>query len=151
MLLDLARREFVAADKPSWSHFDWEELAKLWDGNDLAAAHDWLNERWSSLVRNRPGGQADPEARFLQALAYAVLALYFTQIGNQGGARAVLDDGLMALAQYRPRFLGVHIDPIYATLDELRPMLAGLADDDPCPMFPFVYRKFDYDKSHFGT
>jgi uncharacterized protein len=146
MLIDLARHEFAPADAPSWQHFDWQELAHLWDGNDLAAAHDWLNERWSGLVRNRTGGQADPEARFLQALAYAVLALHFTQIGNQAGARVVLDDALITLAAYRPSFLGVRIDPIYATLDELKPMLAGLADDDPCPMFPFVYRKFEYDR-----
>jgi predicted neutral ceramidase superfamily lipid hydrolase len=96
-------------------------------------------------VRNRPGGQADPEALFLQALAYSVLTLYFTQVGNQAGARVVLDDALIALAVYRPIFLGVHIDPIYATLYELKPLLAGLADNDPCPMFPFVYRKFEYD------
>lgn len=144
MLLDLAGRTFPPAEAPSWSHFAWDELAHLWNGNDLAAAHHWLNQRWSGLVRNRPGGQADPEARFLQALAYAVLALHFTQIGNQAGARVVLDDALVALAQYRPSFLGLRIDPIYATLDELKPLLAGLADDDPCPMFPFVYRKLDY-------
>ena len=145
MLLDLAGREFAAADAPSWSHFAWDELAQLWNTNDLAAAHDWLNQRWSSLVRNRPGGQADPEARFLQALAYATLALYFTQVGKQEGARLMADDAMVALAQYRPAFLGVRIDPICATLDELKPLLAGLADDDPCPMFPFVYRKFEYD------
>lgn len=146
MLVDLARREFAPADAPSWQHFAWDELAHLWNDNELDAAHDWLNERWSRLVRNRPGGQTDPEAQFLQALAYAVLALYFTQIGNQDGARVMLDDALMTLGKYRPRFLGVHIDPIYATLDELKPMLAGLAADDPCPMFPFVYRKFEYDR-----
>lgn len=145
MLLDLAGRTFAPADAPSWSHFAWDELAHLWDSNDLAAAHDWLNQRWASLVKNRPGGQADPEARFLQALAYAVLALYFTQIGNQAGARLMADDALVALAQYRPSFLGVRIDPIYATLDALKPLLAGLADDDPCPIFPFAYRKFDHE------
>jgi hypothetical protein len=146
MLLDLAGREFAPADTPAWRHFRWEELAQLWDSNDLAAAHDWLNQRWSALVRNRPGGQADPEARFLQALAYAVLALYFTQVGNQAGARVVLDDALVALASYRPGFLGVRIDPICATLDDLKPMLAALADDAPCPVFPFVYRKFEYEQ-----
>ncbi len=145
MLLDLTPREYAPAEAPSWhQHFAWEELANLWNTNDLAAAHDWLNERWSGLVRNRPGGQADPEAQFLQALAYAVLALQFTQVGNQAGARLLLDDALIALARYRPRYLGVHIDPIYATLHELKPMLAGLADDDPCPLFPFVYRKFEH-------
>jgi hypothetical protein len=146
MILDLNQeRRFAPADAPTWAHFAWDELAQLWNGNDLSAAHDWLNQRWSGLVRNRPGGQADPEAQFLQALAYAVLALHFTQIGNQDGARVVLDDALIALARYRPRFLGVHIDPIYATLDDLKPMLAGLAADADCPMFPFVYRKFAHD------
>ena len=145
MRLDRMQRQFAPADAPSWDrHFAWNELARYWNGNDLSAAHDWLNERWSELVRNRPGGQADPEARFLQALAFAVLALHFTQAGNQAGARVLLGDALLALAQYRPRFLGVHIEPIYATLLELKPALAGLADDDPCPVFPFAYRKFEY-------
>lgn len=147
MILDLSRpREFAPADAPSWAHFAWDELAHLWNGNELAAAHDWLNERWSGLIRNRPGGVADPEAQFLQSLAYAVLALHFTQTGNQEGARVVLDDALIALARYRPRFLGVHVDPIYATLDDLKPMLAALPADAECPMFPFVYRKFEHER-----
>ncbi len=147
MILDLLQpRQFAAADTPSWSHFAWDELAHLWDSNDLAAAHDWLNERWSGLVRNRQGGQADPEAQFLQSLAYAVLALYFTQAGNQEGARIMIDDAQMALSRYRPRFLGVYVDPILATLADLKPMLAGLPGDAECPMFPFVYRKFEHDR-----
>lgn len=146
MLLDIQARPPAPADTPSWSHFAWDELAHLWNDNDLAAAHDWLNARWSALVRNRLGGQADPEARFLQALAYAVLALHFTQVGNQEGARVVLDDALVALNVYRPGFLGVRIDPIVATLEELKPMLAGLPADAACPMFPFVYRKFEHDR-----
>lgn len=146
MLLDLNQRQFAPAETPDWEHFRWEELAALWNANDLAAAHDWLNERWSRLVRNRPGGQADPEARFLQALAFAVLALYFTQVGNQEGARLMLDDALVALAGYRPRFLGLEVDPIVATLAELKPLIAPLAPDAECPLYPFVFRKLDYDR-----
>ncbi|MEW5888737.1 MAG: DUF309 domain-containing protein [Pseudomonadota bacterium] len=146
MLLDLNHRQFAPAEAPDWGHFLWEELAALWNANDLAAAHDWLNERWSRLVRNRPGGQADPEARFLQALAFAVLALYFTQTGNQEGARLMLDDALVALARYRPRFLGLEVEPIVATLLELQPVIAGLAPDAECPLYPFVFRKLEYDR-----
>lgn len=147
MLLDLNQTKLAPAEAPTWAHFDWEELARLWNDNDLAAAHDWLNERWSRLVRNRPGGQADPEAQFLQAVAFAVLALYFTQAGNQEGARLMLDDALVALGQYRPRFLGLQVDPLVDTLLELRPLIATLAPDAECPIYPFVLRKLDYDRS----
>lgn len=144
MLLDLAAREFAPAERPSWEHFAWDELATLWNTNDLAGAHDWLNDRWSRLVRNRPGGQADPEAQFLQALAFAVIGLYMTQTGNQEGARLMMDDAVVALNRYRPAFLGVRIDPILASLEEIRPLLAGLPADAQCPIFPFLYRKFEY-------
>jgi hypothetical protein len=146
MLLDLSSRPLLAPEAPSSEHFKWEEFAALWDSNDLAAAHDWLNERWSRLVRNRPGGQQDPEAQFLQALAFAVLALFFTQTGNQEGARLMIDDALVCLGKYRPGFLGVRVDPILATLNELRPLLAGLAPDADCPVWPFVYNKFEYQR-----
>ncbi len=145
-LLDLGRRDFAPPEAPSRAHFFWEELAHLWDSNDLAAAHDWLNERWSRLIRNSVAGQADPEAQFLQGLAYAVLALYFTQNANQEGAVMMIDDAMMSLNRFRPGFLGVRVDPIIATLEELRPLLAGLAPDAECPLWPFVYHKFEYSR-----
>lgn len=145
-LLDLGRRDFAPPEAPSRAHFFWEELAHLWDSNDLAAAHDWLNERWSRLIRNSVAGQADPEAQFLQGLAYAVLALYFTQNANQEGAVMMIDDAMMSLNRFRPGFLGVRVDPIIATLEELRPLLAGLASDAECPLWPFVYHKFEYSR-----
>ena len=89
-------------------------------------------------------GAADPEAEFLQAIAFATLALFFTQNRNQEGARIVLDDALVALGKYRPTFLGVRVDPIVAALSELRPLLAGLAAEDDCPLYPFAYPKFEF-------
>lgn len=144
LLLDLSARPVAPPDRGVLAALDWEAFAALWNTNDLAAAHDWLNERWARLIRNSAGGVADPEAEFLQGLAFATLALYFTQTGNQEGARLVLDDALVALARFRPVFLGVSIDPIVATLSELRPMLAALGPQDECPMFPFVYAKFEF-------
>jgi hypothetical protein len=75
-----------------------------------------------------------------------VLALHFTQHGNQEGAVLMVDDAMVALGRFRPGFLGVQVDPIIATLQELRPLLAGLAPDAECPLWPFVYRKFEYRK-----
>lgn len=144
MLLDLHAAPILPPERQVLSELDWSEAAALWNGNELGELHDWLNERWSRLVRNSLMGARDPEAEFLQALAFATLALFFTQNHNQEGALLMLDDALMALAKYRPRFLGVEIDPIFATLHELRPLLAGLPADAPCPMFPFVYPKFEY-------
>lgn len=144
MLLDLHAAPILPPERQVLSELDWSEAAALWNANELGELHDWLNERWSRLIRNSLMGTKDPEAEFLQALAFATLALFFTQNHNQEGALLMIDDALMALAKYRPTFLGVEIDPIYATLHELRPLLVGLPPDAPCPMFPFVYPKFEY-------
>ena len=98
-------------------------------------------------MRNSVLGQKDPEAEFIQGLAFATLALFFTQNHNQEGALLLIDDALIALNKYRPRYLGVEIDPIIATLQDLRPLLVGLASDDACPLYPFVYPKFEYHRS----
>lgn len=143
MLLDLHARPILPPDRQVLSELDWSEVASLWDNNEFGALHDWLNQRWSRLIRNSVLGQADPEAELLQALAFAAMALFFTQNQNQEGALLMLDDALMALGKYRPAYLGIKVEPIYATLQELRPMLVGLAPDAACPMYPFVYPKFE--------
>lgn len=144
MLLDLHSQPILPPDRQVLSELDWREVAAMWDNNQLGQLHDWLNERWSRLVRNSILGQQDPEAEFLQALAFAVLALFFTQNQNQEGAQLLADDALMALNRYRPSYLGVAIEPIFGALQELRPLLSGLAADDPCPVYPFVYPRFQY-------
>lgn len=147
MLLDLQARPLLAPDRQLLSELDWSEVASLWNNNEFGALHDWLNERWARLIRNSLLGQADPEAELLQALAFAALALFFTQNRNQEGALLMLDDALLALGKYRPAYLGMQVDPIYATLHELRPMLVGLAPDADCPMYPFIYPKFEYSRA----
>ena len=144
MLLDLQSRPILPPDRQVLSELDWSEIATLWDDNELGVLHDLLNERWSRLIRNSVLGSADPEAQFLQALAFATLALFFTQNRNQEGALILLDDALVGLGKYRPRFLGVHIDPIIGTLQELRPLIVSLPADGENPMFPFVYAKFEH-------
>ena len=146
MLLDLHARPILPPDRQVLSELDWGEVASLWNSNELGALHDWLNERWSRLIRNSVLGQSDPEAELLQALAFATLALFFTQNQNQEGALLMLDDAVMALGKYRPAYRGVQIEPIYATLQELRPVLVGLAPDADCPMWPLVYPRFEFDR-----
>lgn len=123
-------------------HYDWEELAELWDGNDFRAVHDWLNWRWGELVKTRVLRDDDPDARFLQGLAFAALALHFTQEGNQEGSLMMIDDAMVFLAPCVPSFEGIAVEPVLQSLAELRPMLVGLPPDAPCPVQPFVYRKF---------
>jgi hypothetical protein len=147
MLLDLQARPVLPPDRQVLSELDWGEVATLWNNNQLGTLHDWLNERWSRLIRNSVLGTSDPEAELLQALAFATLALFFTQNQNQEGALLMLDDAVMALGKYRPAYMGVRIEPIYATLQELRPMLVGLAPDADCPMWPFVYPRFEFDRA----
>lgn len=146
-MLDLAAHPLVIpGGEPLSEDCDWEEFASFWNGNDLAAAHDWLNIRWSRIVETSLAGNTDPVAQFLQGIAFATLALHFTQCRNQDGARLMLDDALIALSKYRPAFLGVRVDPVIGTLQDLRPLIAGLAPDAEHPVFPFVYRKFEYQR-----
>lgn len=113
--------------------WDWAELQYLWNEGDFGAVHDWLNERWGQLVKDRPGLDKDPDARFMQGLAFAALALHFTQTANQDGARLLLDDALMVLPQYSPMHLGIMIDPVLETLHRLRPIIAPLGANDEYP------------------
>lgn len=147
MLLDLQTRPLLKPDRQVLSELDWGEVAFHWNNNELGVLHDWLNARWARLIRNSLVGQADPEAELLQALAFATLALFFTQNRNQEGALLMIDDASLALGKYRPAYLGIMIEPIYATLQELRPLLVGLAPDADCPMCPFVYPKFEYTRT----
>lgn len=122
--------------------YDWDELAALWDDNDFRAVHDWLNERWGRLVKSRVLRDDDPDARFMQGLAFAALALHFTQDGNQQGALLMIDDATVFLAPFVPSHQGVAVEPVLQSLAELRPLLVGLPADAQCPLQPFVYRKF---------
>ncbi len=122
--------------------YDWDQLAALWDDNDFRAVHDWLNWRWSELVKSRVLRDDDPDARFLQGLAFAALALHFTQCGNQEGSLMMIDDATIFLAPSVPSHQGVAVEPVLQSLAELRPLLVGLPPDAECPMQPFVYRKF---------
>lgn len=127
--------------------WDWNELVHHWDDNDFQAVHDWLNARWAVLVKDRVGGDKDPDARFMQGLAYAALALHFTQYGNQESARIFIDDALMILPQYSPSHLGIMVEPVLETLQTLRPAIALLGPEDECPFQPFVYNKLILDRS----
>lgn len=147
MLLDLQSRPILPPDRQVLSEFDWSEVAVLWNSNDLGALHDLLNERWSRLIRNSVLGTCDPEAELLQALAFATLALFFTQNHNQEGALLMLDDALVVLGKYRPAYMGLRIEPVYGHLQELRPLLAGLAPDAECPLLPFLLPKLEYTRA----
>lgn len=127
--------------------WQWDELAYHWNNNEFHEVHDWLNQRWSKLVQSSPARDKDPDARFMQGLAFAALALYFTQNGNQEGARLLLDDALMLLPQYAPSYQGIMIEPILETLHTLRPAISLLGPDDECPFQPFVYNKLMFERN----
>ncbi|MBZ0096495.1 MAG: DUF309 domain-containing protein [Sulfuricella sp.] len=124
--------------------FAWDELALLWDGNNFGAVHDWLGERWNHLIQTRPGGHEDPDAQFLQGLAFAALAFHFTQNHNQDGAALLAEDALAMLPRFLPAWRGVEIAPVLETLNTLLPLLEGLDHGSDCPMQPFVFNKLAY-------
>lgn len=124
--------------------FAWDELALLWDGNNFGAVHDWLGERWNHLIQTRPEGHEDPDAQFLQGLAFAALAFHFTQNHNQDGAALLAEDALALLPRFLPAWRGVEIAPVLETLNTLLPLLEGLGHAADCPMQPFVFNKLAY-------
>lgn len=121
--------------------WNWEELVYNWNENNFRDVHDWLNLRWAQLVKDTPGGDKDTDARFLQGMAFAALALYFTQNGNQEGARLMIDDALMILPKCAPSHQGIKVEPVLETLHALRDAIALLGPDEECPFQPFVYNK----------
>ncbi len=129
-------------------HYLWDldELDHHWNNNDFGAVHDWLNERWALIVKDSPAGDKAPDARFMQGLAFAALALFFTQDNNQESARLFLDDALMFLPQFAPSHMGIMVEPVLETLHTLRPAIALLGPDDACPFQPFVYNKLMFDR-----
>lgn len=122
----------------------WDELELLWNANQFGAVHDWLGERWNHLIQTRPGGHDDPDAQFLQGLAFAALAFHFTQNHNQDGAALLADDALAVLPRFVPSHQGIEIAPVLETLHALRPLLEGLQHDAACPMQPFAFNKLAY-------
>ncbi len=96
--------------------FAWDELELLWNANNFGAVHDWLGERWNHLIQSRPAGHDDPDAQFLQGLAFAALAFHFTQNHNQDGAALLADDALALLPQFVPAYRGVAVAPVLETL-----------------------------------
>ncbi len=131
----------------SYDPFAWDELAELWNAGDFAKVHDWLGLRWSHLIQTRPYGQNDPDARFLQGLAFAALSFHFTQNQNQDGAALLADDAVNVLTSFETAHRGVEIAPILETIKVLRPLLNGLSPEDDCPMQPFVFNRFVYRES----
>ncbi|MFN3785506.1 MAG: hypothetical protein ACK4RS_01575 [Thiothrix sp.] len=123
--------------KPSNLNVFWPELAALWDAGDFGAAHDWLGERWNVLIQSRPDGHNDRDARFLQGIAYAVLALHFTQHANQEGARLMVEDCLQTLSAFEPEWKGMQTATIIDSIKILQPLLVGLDNEAPCPLKPF--------------
>ena len=124
--------------------FAWDELELLWNGNNFGAVHDWLGERWNHLIQTRPGGHEDPDAQFLQGLAFAALAFHFTQNHNQDGAALLAEDALAILSRFLPVCHGVEVAPILETLNTLLPLLEGLDHEADCPMQPFACNKLAY-------
>lgn len=118
--------------------FTWPDLAPLWDGNDFGRVHDWLGERWNWLIQTRPLGAEDPDARFLQGLAFAALAFHFTQNRNQEGALLLLDDALRVLPEFQPDRHGLTVGPVIASLETLRPLILDIANEADCPLQPFT-------------
>lgn len=129
----------------SSQYFQWNELAPLWDGDNFGRAHAWLGARWNHMIQTRPLGLDDPDARFMQGLAFAAMAIYFTRNSNQQGARLVLEDALERLPEYEPAYRGVQVTPICEMLSQLKLMVADLPMEADCPVEPSFFRQLRFE------
>lgn len=126
--------------------YQWSELAGLWGQNNFGGAHDWLGQRWNHLIQTSSKGHDDPDALFLQGLAFAALSFHFTQNRNQEGALLLLDDALRVLSRYQSNYRGVEVTPIMEALKTLRPHLVGLDPESDCPVDPSLFNKFQHER-----
>lgn len=135
----------------SSQYFRWQELAPLWDSYNFGAVHDWLGERWNHIIQSSAQGDDDRDALFLQALAFAGLAMHFTRDRNQDGALLLADDALALLPRFLPVYHGMDVAPVIESLKLLRPLLEGIDPEADCPLQPFVCNKLKFalsDESH---
>jgi predicted metal-dependent hydrolase len=87
--------------------------------------HDTLEEVWAG-VRGVPRD-------FFQGLIQVAVGFYHLGNGNSGGARSVLRRALARLARYPPRYAGVELEPLRATVGE---WLLALEADGGLPRDP---------------
>lgn len=129
----------------SSQYFQWQELAPLWDSWNFGAVHDWLGERWNHIIQSSAHSHEDKDAQFIQGLAFAALAWYFTRDRNQEGALLLADDALAVLPGFLPKYRGMDVAAVIESLKTLRPLLDGLDQQADCPLQPFTCNNLKFE------
>lgn len=101
----------------------WDELQEMWSRGDFQGAHDWLNAHWSAEVKDLPDGDRQPQARFLQGLAFVALAFHFALAQNRESTGLFVHDGLRVLPAFEPAYGGIQVTPLVDALAELKAAL----------------------------
>lgn len=93
-------------------------------------AHEVLEEVWRPARGRR--------RRFLQALIQVAVGLHHHSRGNRVGARSVLARAGNTLVSYPPRYAGLKVAPLRASLDAWREALAEGRPAPPLPKLEFA-------------
>jgi predicted metal-dependent hydrolase len=73
-------------------------------------AHDILEDLWQ--------GYREADRVFLQALIHSAVGLYHLENDNLKGARSQLSKACLKIEPYRPKYWGVRVDILYASLKD---------------------------------
>lgn len=80
------------------------EALRLFNEEDFFECHDVLEELWSETI--------GPEKRFYQGLIQLSISLFHFGNENFGGAIKLYDTSRKYLEDYRPEYLGIHVDQL---------------------------------------
>lgn len=104
--------------------------AALFNAGLFFECHEYFEDVWRA---SRP-----PERAFYHGLVQAAAGCYHAEKGNAHGAAVLLDKARRKLEAYAPRYLGVDVAALLASLEPVRRGASAGPYDGPRPVLRFV-------------
>ena len=120
----------AAQPAPSDVPLDVRRGAALFNAGLFFECHEYFEDVWRA---SRP-----PERDFYHGLVQAAAGCYHAEKGNAHGAGVLLDKARRKLEQYPPRYLGVDVAALLASLEPVRRDAARGPYAGPRPVMPLV-------------
>ena len=103
---------------------EWAKAVGEFNSWRFYDCHETLEDVWRELggkARGKTAAERDELADFYQGVIKAAAGMHHVLRGNYGGAMKVLGDVPRLLDSYRPRTLGLDVERVAATVQELGP------------------------------
>jgi predicted metal-dependent hydrolase len=104
--------------------------AALFNAGLFFECHELFEDAWRA--------SAPPERLFYHGLVQAAAACYHAEKGNTHGAAVLLDKARAKLTRYAPRYLGVDIEGLLASLRAVRDGTSAGGYRGSRPVMPLV-------------